>query len=116
VHDPGATGEAPQQLRAFAKVTLAPGQATLVTLTLRPSAFAYWNSGPATGATPGTTSPSAPGADTSTQPPGAWTIASGRYGVSVGSSSGQLAGTATVFLSGHVPPGELNGLFGWALP
>jgi beta-glucosidase len=116
VHDPASTGEAPQQLRAFAKVTLAPGQTKLVTLTLRPSAFAYWNSGPATGATPGTTSPSTPGVDKSTQPPGAWTIAPGRYGVSVGPSSSQLAATATIFLSGRAPRDELTGLFGWALP
>jgi beta-glucosidase len=116
VHDPASTGEAPEQLRAFAKVTLAPGQTKLVTLTLRPSSFAYWNSGPAAGATPGTTSPSAPGVDKSTQPPGAWAIAPGRYGLSVGSSSSQLADTTTFSLSGHTPQDELTGLFGWALP
>ncbi len=115
VRDPASTGEAPEQLRAFAKGTLTPGQVKLVTLTLRPSSFAYWNSGPATGTTPGTTSPSVPGVDKSTQPPGAWTIAPGRYAVSVGSSSGQLTDTETFSLSGRAPKGDLTGLFGWSL-
>jgi beta-glucosidase len=116
VHDPAATGEAPEQLRAFAKVTLRPGQTALVTLTFRPSSFAYWNSGPATGTTPGTTSPATTGADNSTQPPGAWTIAPGTYTISVGSSSSQLDDGTSFFLSGHTPASELDGLFGWTLP
>jgi beta-glucosidase len=115
VHDPSHTGEPPQQLRAFSKVTLAPGKSTQVALTFRASAFAYWNSGPATGTTPATTSPSTPGVDTSTQPGGEWRIAPGRYTVSVGSSSSQFNDGTSFFLSGRVPPGELNGLFGWTL-
>jgi len=116
VHDPGYTGEPPEQLRAFAKVTLQPGQTALVTLTLRPSSFAYWNSGPATGTTPGTTSPSTPGVDTSTQPPGQWTIAPGLYTVNIGGSSSQFDDSTSFFLSGHAPASELTGLFDWTLP
>jgi Fibronectin type III-like domain len=115
VHDPAATGEPPEQLRAVTKVTLQPGQTTLVTLTFRPSSFAYWNSRPATGTTPGTTSPSSPGADNSTQPPGAWTIAPGRYAVGIGGLSSQFDDSTSFWLSGHAPAGELDGLFGWTL-
>lgn len=115
VHDPSFTGEPPEQLRAFTKVTLAPGQSTEVTLTFRPSSFAYWNSGPATGTTPATTSPSTPGVDNSTQPGGEWTVAPGQYTVNVGGSSSQFQDSTTFSLSGQVAPGELNGLFGWTL-
>ena len=110
------TGEPPEQLRAFSKVTIAPGHTAKVKLTFRPSSFAYWNSGPATGTRPGTTSPAAPGVDTSTQPGGEWTVAPGVYGISVGSSSSQLTDTTHVFLSGHAAAGQLDGLFGWSLP
>ena len=115
VHDPWYTGEPPEQLRAFDKVTLGPGQSTVVRLTFRPSSFAYWNSGPATGTTPGTTSPSTPGVDTSTQPAGEWRIAPGFYRVSVGSSSSQLNDSISFPLSGRAASDELNGLFGWTL-
>jgi hypothetical protein len=94
---------------------LAPGQSKEVTLTFRPSSFAYWDSGPATGTTPATTSPSSPGVDTSTQPEGEWRIAPGRYTVDVGSSSSQFNDSTSFFLSGRVRAGELNGLFGWTL-
>lgn len=116
VHDPSYTGEPPEQLRAFARVTLAAGQTQQVTLTSRPSSFAYWNSGPATGTTPATTSPSPPGVDTSTQPGGHWTIARGLYGISVGGSSSQFNDSIVVYLTGDTHPGELDGLFGWTLP
>ena len=115
VHDPSSAGEPPEQLRAFSKVTIAPGHTAKVKLTFRPSSFAYWNSGPATGTKPGTTSPSAPGVDTSTQPGGQWTVAPGVYGISVGGSSSQLTDSTHVFLSGHTTPGQLDGLFGWSL-
>ena len=115
VHDPASTGEAPEQLRAFGKVTLQPGQTKLVTLTFRPSSFAYWNSGPATGTTPGTTSPSAPGVGNSAQTPGEWAIAPGQYSVSIGDSPGQPAGSTSFFLSGRTPESQLTGLFDWTL-
>jgi len=115
VGDPAATGEPSDQLRAFTKVTLQPGQTRLVTLTFRPSSFAYWNSGPAAGTTPGTTSPSTPGRGGTAQPPGQWTIAPGSYSVSVGASPTQLTDTTSFTLSGRTPGGELDGLFGWSL-
>lgn len=115
VRDPGVTGEPPEQLRAFTRVTLRPGQTKLTTLTFPPSAFAYWNSGPAAGTTPGTTSPSAPGAHVTAQPPGQWTIAPGRYSVSVGRSPAQITGSTSFRLSGHTPGNELDGLFGQSL-
>ena len=102
-------------MRAFTKMMLAPGQSRAVTLTLRPSSFAYWGLGPATGTTPATTSPSSPGVDTSTQPGCEWRIAPGRYTVNVGSSSSQFNDSTSFFLSGRVRRGELNGLFGWVL-
>jgi beta-glucosidase len=115
VHDPSYTGEPPEQLRAFAKVTLAPGQSKEVRLTFRPSSFAYWDSGPAVGTTPATTSPSTPGVDSSTQPGGQWRIAPGRYTVNIGSSSSEMNDSTSFFLSGRTRPAELNGLFGWTL-
>ncbi|MGH3298513.1 MAG: glycoside hydrolase family 3 C-terminal domain-containing protein, partial [Trebonia sp.] len=116
VHDPAATGEAPEQLRAFTNVTLQPGQTKLVTLTFRPSSFAYWDSGPAAGTTPGTTSPATPGTSGAAQPPGQWTVAPGWYSVSVGGSPTELTDTASFPLDGHTPSSELDGLFGWSLP
>ncbi|MGH3282057.1 MAG: fibronectin type III-like domain-contianing protein [Trebonia sp.] len=40
VHDPGVTGEPPEQLRAFTRVTLRPGQTKLATLTFQRRPFA----------------------------------------------------------------------------
>ena len=45
VHYPTTLGEPPEQLRAFARVTLAPGQTRRVVLTLAPSAFTVFRSG-----------------------------------------------------------------------
>ena len=96
VHDPASTGEPPEQLRAFQRVWLAPGQTKLVTLEFRPSSFAYWRSGPATGTTPGTTSPTTPTATPSPQPSGHWTIAPGAYRIDLGGSSEQFDGSVTL--------------------
>jgi beta-glucosidase len=117
VQDPPATGEPPQQLRAFAKVSLLPGQTTVAHLVFRASSFAYWNSGPATGTKPGTTSPSSPGVDSSTQPAGQWVIAPGKYRISVGETSSDLDDSTGVYLS-TTPQSStsLTGLFGWQLP
>jgi hypothetical protein len=87
-----------------------------VKLTFRPSSFAYWDSGPASGTTPQTTSPSTPGVDNSTQPGGQWTIAAGQYTISVGSSSTQFDDSTRIHLTGNAPAGQLTGLFGWSLP
>jgi beta-glucosidase len=116
VHDPASTGEPPEQLRAFTKVSLAPGQTRVVALVFHASAFAYWNSGPATGTTPGTTSPSTPSATPSPQPAGRWTIDPGRYRIDVGGSSQQFDDSVSL----RIDPWEaqhavLNGLFGWSL-
>jgi beta-glucosidase len=116
VQDPSSTGEPPEQLRAFSKVTFAPGNTAKVKLTFRPSSFAYWDSGPASGTTPRTTSPSSPGVDNSTQPGGQWTIAAGQYTISVGSSSTQFDDSTRIHLTGNAPAGQLTGLFGWSLP
>jgi len=116
VQDPSSTGEPPEQLRAFSKVTLAPGSTTRVKLTFRPSSFAYWDSGAAAGITPQTTSPSAPGVDNSTQPGGQWTIAPGQYTISVGGSSTQFDDSTRIHLTGNTQAGQLTGLFGWSRP
>jgi beta-glucosidase len=115
VHDPASTGEPPEQLRAFQKVWLAAGQTELVSLAFRPGSFAYWSSGPATGTTPGTTSPATPTAARSPQPPGHWTIAPGDYRIDVGSSSEQFDGSVNLRLGDVGDVRSLNGLFGWPL-
>ncbi len=115
VHDPASTGEPPEQLRAFQRVWLAPGQTKLVTLQFRPSSFAYWRSGPATGTTPGTTSPTIPTATPSSQPSGHWTIAPGAYRIDVGGSSEQFDGSVSLYLNGARGAPSLTGLFGWRL-
>jgi beta-glucosidase len=115
VHDPASTGEPPEQLRAFQRVWLAPGETKLVTLEFRPSSFAYWASGPATGTTPGTTSPTTPTATPSSQPPGHWTIAAGPYRIDVGGSSAQFDGSVTLRLGQRRDARSLTGLFGWRL-
>jgi beta-glucosidase len=115
VHDPASTGEPPEQLRAFTKVSLAPGQTKVVTLVLHPSAFAYWSSGPATGTTPGTTSPTTPTATPAAEPTGRWTITPGLYRIDIGSSSEQFDDSTLVWLGGRTRHDKLNGLFGWPL-
>ncbi|WBP89074.1 glycoside hydrolase family 3 C-terminal domain-containing protein [Kitasatospora cathayae] len=61
---PSMTGEPPQQLKAFDKVTLAPGGSTHLELPLDRSAFAVWDQGVH-----------------------GWGVPGGRYGLTVGSSS-----------------------------
>ncbi|MCG6499572.1 glycoside hydrolase family 3 C-terminal domain-containing protein [Kitasatospora sp. A2-31] len=61
---PSAAGEPPQQLKAFGKLTLAPGRSQHVTLRLDRSSFATWDA----------------------QVHG-WQVPGGRYGITVGSSS-----------------------------
>jgi beta-glucosidase len=64
VGDPPSTGEPPRQLRGFQRVTLAPGAAATVTMTLRPGDLAVW--------------------DTASN---AWNVAPGVYQVWVGDGS-----------------------------
>ncbi|TDE22894.1 glycosyl hydrolase [Actinomadura sp. 6K520] len=63
----------PKQLKGFTKVTLAPGESTRVTFPLSSRSFAYWNEGAK-----------------------AWKVADGCYRVLVGSSSREIAETATL--------------------
>lgn len=64
VSDPAAAGEPPQQLKAYQRTELRPGQSASVTLTLDDAAFSYWST------------------DT-----GSWQIAPGTYSIRVGDSS-----------------------------
>ncbi|HEX4010398.1 MAG TPA: glycoside hydrolase family 3 C-terminal domain-containing protein [Solirubrobacteraceae bacterium] len=115
VRDPASTGEPPEQLRAFGKVFLEPGQTRIVQLVFRSSAFAYWSSGPATGTTPATTSPTTPGGSSAPEPAGHWAIAPGLYRIGIGGSSDQFDDSVAVFLRGTTRGRALDGLFGWPL-
>ncbi|HEX9105948.1 MAG TPA: fibronectin type III-like domain-contianing protein, partial [Longimicrobiales bacterium] len=75
VGHPAATGEPPRQLKAFAKVRLAPGQTRHVTFRLDARAFAQW--------------------DTSAD---GWVVAPGEYQIFLGDSSADLP------LKGSVTP------------
>jgi beta-glucosidase len=69
---PAATGEPASQLKAFAKVDLAPRQTKTVRLTLTAQDASYWNSDAQ-----------------------AWTLGAGAYSVRVGDSSRDLPLSAT---------------------
>ncbi len=73
VGDPTSTGEPPEQLKGFDKVSLAPGQSAQVTITLGPQSFSTWDSTHQT-----------------------WTETPGQYTVMVGDSSTNLPLEATV--------------------
>ena len=73
VGDPASTGEPPEQLKGFSKVSLAPGQTATVTITLGPQSFSTW--------------------DSTHQ---AWVETPGSYDVMVGDSSTNLPQTATI--------------------
>jgi beta-glucosidase len=77
----------PQQLAAFAKVRLAPGQAQTVRLTLGPREFAVYDPRVA-----------------------AWVVAPGDYDVRVGSSSRDIRVAGTVTLAGSGPRAPFTGL------
>jgi len=64
VGDPASTGEPPEQLKGFQRVTLRPGQRARVTFTLDRAALAWWN--------------------------GQWTVTPGSYALMVGDSSASL--------------------------
>ena len=72
---PASTGEPPRQLKAFAKVQLAPGQTRRVTFRLDARAFAHWDA-----------------------PTAAWVVAPGEYSVELGDASANLP------LRGQVAP------------
>ena len=76
---PAATGEPPNNLRGFARVTLAPGESRRVTTTLDARSFQHWDRG--------------------------WVTAGGAYRISVGSSSRDLRLTGRV----ELPPKPVAG-------
>jgi beta-glucosidase len=67
VKSPSGAGQPAQQLKAFAKITLRPGQAQTVQLTLPREAFATWLNSSV-----------------------GWTVVPGTYGIAVGNSSANL--------------------------
>ena len=69
----------PQELKAFAKVWLDPGEQATVTLELDDRAFAYWDPGsvPASGGE-------------------GWRVDAGEYELRLGRSSADIAHTATI--------------------
>jgi beta-glucosidase len=73
VADPASTGEPPEQLKGFDKVSLAPGQTATVSISLGPQSFSTW--------------------DTTHQ---SWVETPGQYGVSVGDSSSNLPLESTI--------------------
>jgi len=75
VGDPRSSGEPPEQLKSFDRVTLQPGQATTVQFRLNPSDFSYFSNGQ-------------------------WIVAPGTYTVSVGTSANSLSGSAQLTVSG----------------
>ena len=87
-----------QELKAFAKVALAPGETTTVTLTLDSRAFAYWDPAqpewPELQAATKATLPQLQYQRRRTEP--GWTVDPGRYDIAVGHSSANIAGIANV--------------------
>ncbi|WP_436771175.1 glycoside hydrolase family 3 C-terminal domain-containing protein [Yinghuangia sp. YIM S09857] len=78
VTDPEASVFRPEQeLRAFARVTLEPGESAPVTLTLGRRAFAFWH-----------------------EAVGRWIVESGAFGLRVGASSRDIRAEGTVELTG----------------
>jgi beta-glucosidase len=79
VGDPATTGEPPEQLKGFSRVTLQPGAATTVSFPVTLHDLAYWNDSTS-----------------------AWTTALGTYGIMVGdtSTSPQLTGSLAVTSTG----------------
>lgn len=77
VGDPASTGEPAEQLKGFARVSLAPGQTRIVTLHLDGASFAHYSP--------------------TTQ---AWTVTPGRYAVWLGTSSQDLPDHAVVNVHG----------------
>jgi beta-glucosidase len=79
VTDPQASVYRPEQeLRAFAQVSLAPGESAPVRVTLDARAFAFWH-----------------------ESARAWVVEGGEFGIRVGSSSRDIRLTGTVTLSGQ---------------
>lgn len=80
VGDPRLTGEPPEQLAGFARVSLGPGQRTVVTIPVEQRSFEYWSTRARR-----------------------WTSASGCYAVMAGDSSASLPLRAAIFRSSSRP-------------
>ena len=74
VSDPASTGEPPEQLKAFGRIALQPGQSGTVHFRLDSNAFNYFKNGK-------------------------WVVAPGVYTVSIGTSANSLVGSAHVILA-----------------
>jgi len=80
VGEPASTGDAPRQLRSFARVMLRPGASRVVTFTVTPGDLASWvSSAPGAGA--------APGVGAGGLASGSWLVTGGGYGLWVGDGS-----------------------------
>jgi beta-glucosidase len=77
VADPASTGEPPQQLEGFQRVTPAPGQSTQVSFPIDARAFSHWST-----ATHG------------------WTATPGCYGIAIGHDERDIVLRATVSVNG----------------
>ena len=88
----------PKELKAFAKVTLDPGESTTVTLTFDRRSFAYWNPG---NAYKGSLAPNAVGVFGTTEEvsPG-WQVDAGTYRIHIGRSSDDIAHTVDIDVTG----------------
>ncbi|WP_433364095.1 beta-glucosidase family protein [Actinoplanes sp. CA-142083] len=79
IGDPDATVRRPvRELRAFEKLTLAPGESTPVTFDLTPRDFAYW--------------------DIAAGPHGAWRLEGGEFVIEIGASSRDIRLQTTITL------------------
>ena len=78
-----------QELKAFAKITLDPGEATTVTLSLDSRSFAYWDPAqpewPELREAQAVTLPQLQGEDRRTEP--GWTVDPGRYDIVIANSA-----------------------------
>jgi beta-glucosidase len=86
----------PKELKAFAKVHLAPGETTTVTLALDDRSFAHWDRGSGQRAALKKRLPFADMMAASKDRAPGWRILSGEYGVHVGRSSADIAHTIPV--------------------
>jgi beta-glucosidase len=89
-----------KELKAFAKVHLAPGETQAVTFMLTDRSFAYWDRGSGKRAALKARLPFADMmAESSTRDPG-WRITPGEYVLHVGRSSADIAHTVSIAVEG----------------
>ena len=88
-----------RELKAFAKVTLDPGEQVVVRLTLDDRAFAYWDPGDAhwvATAAQRATAPNRAGDETLRRDTPGWYVDAGEYRLRIGRSSADLTHALTV--------------------